>query len=361
MRTILIVVGLLIIVGFLSQSVASANYPQRYTCRDITEVSQSECDALQALYTAGFGQTWFQTDNPCEWGGVQGCVGQVCLAVLGAEKTCGPFKITSLRLFDAQVTRVPKEISGLLQLEELAFNNVATYEANGLHAIGALPTLSELSFEHNSIRQLPESLGKLQALKVLTIRQNPTFTALPASIGQISNLERLVIQENESLQSVPASIGNLHSLDRLVISRNQSLKSVPGSLHRESFPVARQYWIDVPLDLAETDNEATGACVIPPSGPWPPCATGARIPVDGGDGTGAGDCVIPPSGPWPPCARETSQIIVTDSGDGTGGGVGCEIPPSGPWPPCALEGGSPPPTRGDCVIPTSGPWPQCAR
>ena len=105
-------------------------------------------------------------------------------------------------------------------------------------------------------------------------------------------------------------------------------------------------------------------CVIPPSGPWPPCAreTPQIIVTDSGDGTGAGECVIPPSGPWPPCARETPQIIVTDSGDGTGGGTGCEIPPSGPWPPCAREGTQNPPGSGsDCIIPPNGPWPACAR
>ena len=38
----------------------------------------------------------------------------------------------------------------------------------------------------------------------------------------------------------------------------------------------------------------------------------------------------------------------------------CVIPESGPWPPCATGGSTPPPTSGDCVIPASGPWPPCA-
>ena len=44
------------------------------------------------------------------------------------------------------------------------------------------------------------------------------------------------------------------------------------------------------------------------------------------------------------------------------GNNGCVIPPSGPWPPCATGGNTPPPApSGDeCVIPTSGPWPPCA-
>lgn len=72
-----------------------------------------------------------------------------------------------------------------------------------------------------------------------------------------------------------------------------------------------------------------GDCVIPASGPWPPCATGGG----GGSVPGNPGCVIPASGPWPPCA--------TTGGGGTSvpGKPGCVIPASGPWPPCATTGG----------------------
>lgn len=82
-------------------------------------------------------------------------------------------------------------------------------------------------------------------------------------------------------------------------------------------------------------------CVIPPSGPWPSCATGDNNPPDD-------DCVIPPSGPWPPCA----------TGGNNPPDDNCVIPPSGPWPPCATGGNSPP--NNECVIPPVGPWPACA-
>ncbi len=63
-------------------------------------------------------------------------------------------------------------------------------------------------------------------------------------------------------------------------------------------------------DPAPPASGGDGECVIPDSGPWPPCATGGG---DGGGGGGAtpppstGDCVIPASGPWPPCATEPSE------------------------------------------------------
>lgn len=107
---------------------------------------------------------------------------------------------------------------------------------------------------------------------------------------------------------------------------------------------------------AVTFDGHEGDCVIPESGPWPPCATGGSTPP-----ASEGDCVIPETGPWPPCATGGGgggTPPASDSGD-------CVIPESGPWPPCATGGGSgggtpPASDSGDCVIPESGPWPPCA-
>ncbi len=51
----------------------------------------------------------------------------------------------------------------------------------------------------------------------------------------------------------------------------------------------------------------------------------------GNNGGNSGDCVIPESGPWPPCA--------TNGGNSDGNSDECVIPESGPWPPCATGGG----------------------
>lgn len=67
------------------------------------------------------------------------------------------------------------------------------------------------------------------------------------------------------------------------------------------------------------------------------------------------ECIIPPSGPWPPCA--------TGDGNPAPSPDKCVIPSSGPWPPCATGGSDDPvpPTTDECIIPSSGPWPACAR
>ncbi len=87
-------------------------------------------------------------------------------------------------------------------------------------------------------------------------------------------------------------------------------------------------------------------CVIPDSGPWPPCAT------DGNNGGSADDCVIPDSGPWPPCATGGS------SGGNTGGSAEeCVIPKSGPWPPCATGGDGNAPAPAPQPVPDDSPTP----
>lgn len=106
-------------------------------------------------------------------------------------------------------------------------------------------------------------------------------------------------------------------------------------------------------------------CVIPDSGPWPPCATGGNSNPPPPPTAGNDDCVIPDSGPWPPCATGGGS---TNPSPPSSDGGDCVIPDSGPWPPCATSGGSnenpaQPPSSGgndDCVIPDSGPWPPCA-
>lgn len=98
-------------------------------------------------------------------------------------------------------------------------------------------------------------------------------------------------------------------------------------------------------------------CVIPESGPWPPCATNGSSRTTAPTTNTNDTCVIPQSGPWPPCATNGGGNTTP-----TGGNSGeCIIPQSGPWPPCATDGSNGSPAQpGECVIPQSGRWPPCA-
>ncbi len=128
------------------------------------------------------------------------------------------------------------------------------------------------------------------------------------------------------------------------------------SISRADQPSAQQPTIRAFVSVTDFASED---CVIPESGPWPPCATnGSGQPAEAGDASD--DCVIPDSGPWPPCA--TGNNPAPDSGNPpTESGNIC--PTSGPWPPgCTPSTGVDGGDNGseDCVIPASGPWPPCA-
>lgn len=69
------------------------------------------------------------------------------------------------------------------------------------------------------------------------------------------------------------------------------------------------FFIILVISQAYTAQAGAGEdCIIPPSGPWPPCTTGG-----GTGGSGNNDCVIPPSGPWPPCATGGNETTHSDN------------------------------------------------
>lgn len=104
-------------------------------------------------------------------------------------------------------------------------------------------------------------------------------------------------------------------------------------------------------------EESSDDCILPESGPWPPCAIGGGNAESRNNGND--ECVIPESGPWPPCATGEAPA----GNDSSSSNDDCTIPASGPWPPCATGGnsnGADETQQDDCLIPESGPWPACA-
>ena len=117
-------------------------------------------------------------------------------------------------------------------------------------------------------------------------------------------------------------------------------------------------WMGPNSAEAAPQMQSSSSCVIPPSGPWPPCATGG---TNTGGSSQSGQCTIPPSGPWPACAKNGGSTGGGSTG-GSGGG-NCVIPPSGPWPACAKGGTtSPTPTPTGKLCPPAGgqgKWVSC--
>jgi len=179
-----------------AQAEPSAVEPDQFSCANVTEIPQSECEALVALYNGTDGPSWtVQTDwlvtnTPCSWYGV----------------TC----------YDSHVTRVD-------------FNN----GGSGNNLSGDIPPIIEdltlltfLDFSYNKLESVPAEIGNLTNLTVLNLAKN--LSSLPAEIGNLTSLTWLSLYANQ-LSSLPAEIWTLTSLTVLDLAKNQ-LSSLPAEI-----------------------------------------------------------------------------------------------------------------------------------
>lgn len=93
-------------------------------------------------------------------------------------------------------------------------------------SIGRLSALRELSIKQCSLEYLPETFGNLESLERLDLSNN-RLSDLPESFGKLRSLKRLGLSSN-SLQKLPENIGELDSLEWLNLSDNQ-LRGLPDS------------------------------------------------------------------------------------------------------------------------------------
>ncbi|WP_432726864.1 DUF1963 domain-containing protein [Variovorax sp. W6] len=124
------------------------------------------------------------------------------------------------------------ELLRFTQLEFLSLEDLWTGTPET--AITALPEsfckltrLRELYLRTRYLARLPEDLGALEQLEVLSL-QHCRIEALPDSIGQLAKLRRLLLDGNQ-LTTLPESVGKLPALELLSINRNP-FESLPASL-----------------------------------------------------------------------------------------------------------------------------------
>ncbi len=84
----------------------------------------------------------------------------------------------------------------------------------------------DFSFSYQ-IRELPESIGQLDALQILGLGWNE-LEALPEAIGDLANLEELRLHDNR-ITSLPQAIGDLLRLEELFLGHNE-LHELPANV-----------------------------------------------------------------------------------------------------------------------------------
>ncbi len=194
---------------------------ENYRCADVTEIPQTECEALFALFVDTIGVNWIDrtgwltTDAPCGWRGVTCEAGHVTALSVESNELKGP---------------IPPEIGDLSDLRHLDLHG-NRLEGTIPPELGRLAHLQALYLYKNSlVGGIPPALGDLGALEVLNLSNNPLRGSIPPALGNLDNLEWLRLVHDQLERGIPPALGNLKRLRRLDLSENRLSGGIPPEL-----------------------------------------------------------------------------------------------------------------------------------
>ena len=135
------------------------------------------------------------------------------------------FSLTSLVLWDAEITSIPPTI-GLLQNLELLHIYITKNLFTIPEEIGYLLSLKVLKINGYNIKSLPYSIGYLQSLQELDLGHATSLSEIPDSIGNLTNLIKLDLYHS-TVQAIPPSIGRLQNLQELKLRATDNIRKLP--------------------------------------------------------------------------------------------------------------------------------------
>ncbi|MCE5209169.1 MAG: hypothetical protein LLG42_12775 [Chloroflexi bacterium] len=234
-------------------------------CASGTEIPQSECEALVALYYATDGENWINstdwlaTDTPCSWYGVSCTDGYVQSLNLSSNNLSGsiPTELGNLTYLATLYLNnnplsgsLPVELTSLVNLQDINFSEtdlcMPTNETFQIW-IAAIPTKSvtencSVAFtDCSAVTGIPES--ECNALTTLYNSTNGTnwtdntdwlSTDTPCTWFGVScsegHVQSLSLSANNLSGSIPSGLGNLTYLTTLLLNGNQLTGSVPSTM-----------------------------------------------------------------------------------------------------------------------------------
>ena len=238
-----------------------------YTCDLVTEIPQTECEALVTFYNSTNGNywsnntNWLKTDTPCDWYGVTCSTGHVTGLDLRNNLLSGsiPSELDKLKylqtliLFCNQLNgSIPQEIGKLTTLQSLALS--VNYLSGDIpQELGDLINLQLLNFGRNQLSgNIPPELGNLTNLQYLNLQSNQLSGNIPSELGSLSNLQTLWLHDNQLMGNIPPELGSLSNLQNLWLMDNQ----LSGNISPELGNLINLQ------DLSLHDNQLSGS--IPP-------------------------------------------------------------------------------------------------
>ena len=193
--------------------------------QDASELIAKERAALIAFYNANNGDKWVDNTNWCsdrpvsEWTGVS------------VEKSTG--HVIRLAFLENNVYgSFPKEIADLTELTQIIIRNDAVNFKGGElpEEIGALRKLEVLSLQNYPLSgKLPENLFNLISLKTLLINNAHGMEeeSIPPAIGNLVNLEILRLSGMNLTGYLPSEMGQLGALQELYLAGNHLSGGIP--------------------------------------------------------------------------------------------------------------------------------------
>ena len=187
MLSFVLLLALLLPAGMTAQAAIPAR-PVQFDCGTVTEIPQTECEALVALYESTDGANWtdntdwLATNTPCSWHGV----------------TCASGDVTQLSLSSNQLSgSIPYQIGDLSMLTwlDLSYNQL-----NGVipPEMGSLSNLTYLQLGSNQLGgSIPSGIANLTALEYLYLYNNQLSSPIPQEIGQLTMLRVLNLWQNQ--------------------------------------------------------------------------------------------------------------------------------------------------------------------
>uniref|UniRef100_A0A1J3H0M9 Protein SUPPRESSOR OF npr1-1, CONSTITUTIVE 1 n=1 Tax=Noccaea caerulescens TaxID=107243 RepID=A0A1J3H0M9_NOCCA len=154
-----------------------------------------------------------------------------CMLLVKVPRSVGDLKtLLHLDFSDcSKLTEFLVDVSGLKSLEKLFLSgcsNLSVLPEN----IGAMPCLKELLLDGTAIKNLPESIYRLQKLEKLSLKGCKSVQELPSYVGMLTSLEELYLN-GTALQKLPSSIGDLTNLQKLHLMHCTSLSKIPETIN----------------------------------------------------------------------------------------------------------------------------------